>query len=316
MLLVLLPSRELREDLARDIIGNHVFLQQEILWLGRPPTDSALGMWDELLQDRLKEIQIEAWRKLHQIKEDFVHVLSQLNNHRGPEPEGSARRTSQAEGRDKNDQAWSYGALFCQTEVDLHNKDWGLDTYLEDLFLTKQVLRQHILLEVASILGERDAALKSIARRARVVLATADAFTKFVAKCSSGPASAILKEKKVEVAFLTRCRRTSWTRSPLLLAPGMSRLQFSGGIPTRASSSASSGPHGPGSHGSALSREAEGMSRPAHSSHRWHLRRTWPSLPTWTPLRHQGQRQRQRKAAKQGWRSPQTRCSANSLSGC
>ena len=99
-----------------------------------------------------------------------LHVLSQLNSHRGPEPEGSARRTSQAEGRDKNDQAWSYGALFCQTEVDLHNKDWGLDKYLEDLFLTKQVLRQHILLEVASILGERDAALKSIARRVRVAL--------------------------------------------------------------------------------------------------------------------------------------------------
>ena len=57
VLLVLLPSRELREDLARDIIGNDVFLQQEILWLGRPPTGSALGMWDELLQDRLKEIQ-------------------------------------------------------------------------------------------------------------------------------------------------------------------------------------------------------------------------------------------------------------------
>ena len=37
VLLVLLPSRELREDLARDIIGNDVFLQQEILWLGRPP---------------------------------------------------------------------------------------------------------------------------------------------------------------------------------------------------------------------------------------------------------------------------------------
>ena len=201
VLLVLLPSRELREDLARDIIGNDVFLQQEILWLGRPPTDSALGMWDELLQDRLKEIQAEAWSQLDQIKEDLVSVLSQLNSHRGPEPEGSARRTSQAEGRDKNDQAWSYGALLCQVEVDLRNSDWGLDRYLEDLFLTKQVLRQHILLEVTSILGERDAALKSIARRARVVLATADAFTKSVAKCSSGPASAILKEKKVEVAF-------------------------------------------------------------------------------------------------------------------
>ena len=123
VLLVLLPSRELREDLARDIIGNDVFLQQEILWLGRPPTDSALGMWDELLQDRLKEIQAEAWSQLGQIKEDLVSVLSQLNSHRGPEPEGSARRTSQAEGRDKNDQAWSYGALFCQTEVGLHNKD-------------------------------------------------------------------------------------------------------------------------------------------------------------------------------------------------
>ena len=201
VLLVLLPSRELREDLARDIIGNDVFSQQEILWLGRPPTGSALGMWDELLQDRLKEIQAEAWSQLDQIKEDLVSVLSQLNSHRGPEPEGSARRTSQAEGRDKNDQAWSYGALLCQVEVDLRNSDWGLGKYLEDLFLTKQVLRQHILLEVTSILGERDAALKSIARRARVVLATADAFTKSVAKCSSGPASAILKEKKVEVAF-------------------------------------------------------------------------------------------------------------------
>ena len=125
VLLVLLPSRELREDLARDIIGNDVFLQQEILWLGRPPAGSTLGMWDELLQDRLKEIQIEAWRKLHQIKEDLVSVLSQLNSHRGPEPEGSARRTSQAEGRDKNDQAWSYGALLCQVEVDLRNPHWA-----------------------------------------------------------------------------------------------------------------------------------------------------------------------------------------------
>ena len=37
VVLVLVPSRELREDLCQDVIKTGVFDDTEVLWLGRPP---------------------------------------------------------------------------------------------------------------------------------------------------------------------------------------------------------------------------------------------------------------------------------------
>ena len=70
VVLILLPSRELREDLARGIVGN-VFKQEVVLWLGRPPKTPGLGMWDDLLQEGIRARQADTWNALGRLKTGF-----------------------------------------------------------------------------------------------------------------------------------------------------------------------------------------------------------------------------------------------------
>jgi hypothetical protein len=45
VVLVLVPSRELRSDLCQDVLNTGVFDDKEVLWLGRPPPGRTDGPW-------------------------------------------------------------------------------------------------------------------------------------------------------------------------------------------------------------------------------------------------------------------------------
>ena len=46
VVLVLVPSRELRYDLCQDVLNTGVFDDTEVLWLGRPPPGRTYGIWE------------------------------------------------------------------------------------------------------------------------------------------------------------------------------------------------------------------------------------------------------------------------------
>ena len=57
VVLVLVPSRELREGLCQDVINTGVFDDTEVLWPGRPPLGRDDGIWDERLAESTRELQ-------------------------------------------------------------------------------------------------------------------------------------------------------------------------------------------------------------------------------------------------------------------
>ena len=68
VVLVLVPSRELREDLCQYVINTGIFDDTEVLWLGRPPLGRDDGIWDERLADSMRELQQDTWQKLDSLK--------------------------------------------------------------------------------------------------------------------------------------------------------------------------------------------------------------------------------------------------------
>ena len=59
-----------------------------------------------------------------------------------------------------------------------------VERYLLAMFDAKLTLRDHILMEVEELLNKRAELILELAKPARVVLATADAYTKFLSKCT------------------------------------------------------------------------------------------------------------------------------------
>ena len=57
VVLVLVPNRELKEDLCQDVINTGIFNDMEVIWLGRPPPGRDDGLWDERLADSMSELQ-------------------------------------------------------------------------------------------------------------------------------------------------------------------------------------------------------------------------------------------------------------------
>ena len=56
VVLVLVPSRELRYDLCQDVLNTGVFDDTEVLWLGRPPLGRTDGLWEDRLADSMREL--------------------------------------------------------------------------------------------------------------------------------------------------------------------------------------------------------------------------------------------------------------------
>jgi len=74
--------------------------------------------------------------------------------------------------------------------------------FLKCLFVAKMFLRDHILTEITELVNKRDGILQDLGSHVRVVLSTADAYAKFLAKHSRTSGARILREKTVDVAIL------------------------------------------------------------------------------------------------------------------
>jgi hypothetical protein len=78
VVLVLVPSWELREDLCQYVINTGVFDDTEALWLERPPLGRDDGMWDGRLADSMRELQKDTWQKLDSLKAQLKLVLEEV----------------------------------------------------------------------------------------------------------------------------------------------------------------------------------------------------------------------------------------------
>ena len=74
-----------------------------------------------------------------------------------------------------------------------------------------------------------------LAEPVRVVLATADAYTKFLSKCSRGAATAILREKVPEVAFFDEAQAYELDQAAACLSSGTVQTAIFSATPTRLS---------------------------------------------------------------------------------
>ena len=77
VVLVLAPNRELRHDICQDLASN-VLNNENLLWLGRPPPRRPDGVWDDILDARLKELQKETWASLDMISSQLKLTVENL----------------------------------------------------------------------------------------------------------------------------------------------------------------------------------------------------------------------------------------------
>jgi hypothetical protein len=145
VVLVLVPSRELRHDLCQDIIAANAFPPEAVLWLGRPP-EGRDGLWDELLEDRLKELQQETWKQLDELKNSLRTILVDLDSF---EQQRLGQRWSYAR------EVYLAGAAPSAAQIDY-------SPFLHSVSMAKQVLREHILLEVTELVNKRDALFREL----------------------------------------------------------------------------------------------------------------------------------------------------------
>ena len=131
VVLVLVPNRELRHDICQDVASN-VLKTENLLWLGRPPPGRPDGLWDDILDARLKDMQKETYASLDMIKNQLKLTLNKLDD---IQPLGQ--------------QKWSY-----ITEIFLANSDAApsaITSFLEVIAEAKTQLRAHIELEIEGL---------------------------------------------------------------------------------------------------------------------------------------------------------------------
>ena len=167
VVLVLVPSRELKYDLCQDVLNTGVFDDTEVLWLGRPPPGRTDGIWEDCLADSMRELQKDTLQKLDSLKAQLKLALEEVEK--------------QALGRGKE---WNYILVF------LLNRPTD-STFLKALNLAKEQLKRHIECEVCEFIGQHGQLLQILGEPVKLVLATADAFARFGARSSSGAASRI-----------------------------------------------------------------------------------------------------------------------------
>jgi hypothetical protein len=182
VVLVLVPNRELRHDICQDLVTCKVLSSDNLLWLGRPPPGRPDGLWDDILDARLKEMQKDTWTKLDLLKSQLKVKLDKLDATQQPGP-----------------QKWSY-----ITEIYLVDAAPSaiITEFLEVITAAKMILREDIRLEIESLVKTRDDLHQQIGRDVHVAASTADAYAKFLAKQSKNNAARILREKSINVAIL------------------------------------------------------------------------------------------------------------------
>jgi len=159
--LILVPNRELRHDICQDLLSC-VLRDEQLLWLGRPPPGRSDGLWDDILEQRLKEKQDEVWLKLDMYKNQLRDNLIEFRQH------------SLFDGN------WNFiQDVFLLDSMPTHQ---GVRQYLDALYAAKLTLRDHILLEVEGLLKPRDGLISELGEPIRVAVATADAYAKFLSK--------------------------------------------------------------------------------------------------------------------------------------
>ena len=129
-------------------------------------------MWGDLLQKRIRECQALTWNALGLLKAQLQEQLALLEVMRPPAETGQ----------------WTFCDLYfamdpTNEEETAMARDF-VEKYLAALFDAKLLLRQHIEMEVVEILNKRDELISVFAEPVRVVLATADAYAKFLSKRS------------------------------------------------------------------------------------------------------------------------------------
>ena len=103
------------------------------------------------------------------------------------------------------------------------------------MFHAKHILREHIEKEVDDLLNKRDELILELAAPVRVVLATADAYTKFLSKCSRGAATAIFRGKVPEVAFFDEAQAYELDQAAACLSSGTVQTAIFSATPARLS---------------------------------------------------------------------------------
>ena len=159
VVLVLVPSRELRYDLCQDVLNTGVFDDTEVLWLGRPPPGRTDGLWEDRLADSMRELQKDTLQNLDNLKAQLKLALEEVEEH--------------ALG---NGKYWNY------ILDSLLNRPTD-STFLKALNLAKKDLKRHIVCEVCEFIGQHGELLELLGEPVKLVLATADAFCQV--RCAS-----------------------------------------------------------------------------------------------------------------------------------
>ena len=188
MVLILVPNRELRHDICQDLLAC-VLQREQLLWLGRPPPGRSDGLWDDILEERIKEKQRDVWIKLGHLKKQLADNLKTFREHSL---------------RDGN---WNF-IQDVYFHDDMHD-DLRITPYLDALWAAKLTLRDHILMEVEGLLKPRNSIITELGMPVQVAVATADAYTKFLSKNAKCIGAKFLKTKKLRWEFLMRLSHMS-----------------------------------------------------------------------------------------------------------
>ena len=78
VVLVLVPSRELRYDHCQDVPNTGVFDDTEVLWLGRPPPGRTNGLWEDRLADSMRELKKDTLQTLDSLKAQLKFALEDV----------------------------------------------------------------------------------------------------------------------------------------------------------------------------------------------------------------------------------------------
>ena len=202
---VLFPSRELREDLVQEALAQAAIPQEKLMWLGRPsrPT-STLPMWDQhvakLFKCRLESSGVLL--KLQKLQSELVAVLAEM-------------KASVAEiiSDPKWSCSWNFMKAFLRggPVTNVH-----LDDYLQKSSIAKLKAQTYLIAEVSDVINNYGQVMAEVAESVTVVLSTCDAWCKLQAQQSSGISKIAASQKKVKVLIMDEAQ--SYTLPAVLAA--------------------------------------------------------------------------------------------------
>jgi hypothetical protein len=171
--LLLLPSRELREDIILELKGSRLFDPSELMWFGRPASQCRLPQWEDHISCLLEELHRPTLARLRQLQGSLGIAVLHLR-------------------------------VWCQNRTAFYDivdnafpEDPRSQKYLLALAGVKKLVEQHTLLEV-ELLNNTPTHIRQLTKNIKIIVATA-AWTKLQAGCSTGLASVAVKGKTIEV---------------------------------------------------------------------------------------------------------------------